>query len=118
MTMEIIARLFALDLPWLVGLVLNNPFNLAVLIMLYVFAYAGGKQSFTGFIKFSALFIAVSALMQLFGFPFLATTIPAIYIAITIFLDTFPKESFVQKHLGKINMGILFGAGFILTVFA
>jgi len=117
MSMEIVIHALALDLPWIVWLVLSNPLNLFILALLYVFAFAGGKESLGGFVKFSAFFIAVSAVMQLLGFPFLATTMPAAYMAITIFLDAFPKESFVKRNLLKINLGLLFGAGFLLTIF-
>jgi len=115
MSMEILAHTVELDLGWIGGLIINNPFNLFMLALLYVFAFASGKQSFAGFIKFSALFIGVSALMQLLGFPFLATTIPVLYMAIAIFLDSFSKESFVKRNMLKINLAMLFGTGFMLA---
>ena len=115
MSMEIIVHAVALDLPWVIGLVIGNPFNLFILAVLYVFAYGPGKKNLLGFLKFAIFFISISASMQLLGFPFLATSMPVAYMAITIFLDTFPKESIIKRNLGKINVGLLFGAGFFLA---
>ncbi len=113
MTLEIALQAMQFNIPWLVGVIIANPINLFILAALFIFAFKG--RGIKGFVKFVILFISVSALMEMFGFPFLATSIPIVYIGISVFLDSFPKESFVKRNLLKINLAMLFGAGFLLA---
>ena len=113
MTLEIALQAMQLNVPWLIGVIVANPLNLFILAALFVFAFKG--KGMKGFVKFTVLFISVSALMEMLGFPFLATSIPVVYMGITVFLDSFPKESFVKRNLLKINLAMLFGAGFLLA---
>ncbi len=110
MTLEILLHFLQLDVPWLVLLIVNNPHWLFIFAAFFVFAYH--KKGFGGFIMMLMFFFPAVALAQIFGIMLFAIAFPVQYLATSIFLDSFPEKTFVKKHLGIINILLLFGVGF------